>query len=66
MYENLRESDIQYWEKEYGYVRGEPISGLNKKIREKIEHEKEMYFKQFESKSTVTTTRLADNSQKFW
>jgi hypothetical protein len=51
--------------KEYGYVRGEPISVLNKKIREKIEHEKEMYFKQFESKSTVTTTRLADNSQKF-
>ena len=36
VYDNLRESDIQFWEREYGYRRGEPIEILNKKIRDKI------------------------------
>ena len=25
VYDNLRESDIRFWEREYGYMRGEPI-----------------------------------------
>lgn len=46
-YDNVRESDYEFWESEYGYKRGEPIEELNRKIREKCEREKEEYFKRF-------------------
>ena len=36
VYDNVHESDLRFWEKEYGYKRGEPIEVLNRKIREKI------------------------------
>jgi hypothetical protein len=29
IYENIRNSDIEFWEREYGYVRGESIHVLN-------------------------------------
>jgi hypothetical protein len=47
IYENIRNSDIEFWEREYGYVRGESIHVLNEKIQKKIERDKEMYFKKF-------------------
>ena len=50
VYANLREEDFILWEQQYGYQRGDTVDSLNRKIREKIQRDKERYFQQFEEK----------------
>jgi hypothetical protein len=62
IYENVQHSDVDFWEREYGYVRGESIYVLNQKIKQKIERDKELYFKQFESTNS-SSFRLKPEGQ---